>query len=159
MIKNNTTRLIVLLLLSGILMSCAHENPNQVYYPLKNNTWHRFNILKFELPVRKDMGNMDVYFIVEVTDIYENDNLDFNMVMNTPSGEERINVFQVKIKSPTGSFLGLCRGDSCGYQIPLKKNLSLPGPGVLSIEVENLNPRIETKGISGVGILLVPSGK
>ncbi|MEI6455183.1 MAG: hypothetical protein WCO93_02750 [bacterium] len=149
----------VLLILSGILIACGREKPNQVYYPLKNDTWHRFNILKFDLPIRKDMGSVDVYFTVEVTKEYEYDNLDFNMVMNTPSGEERINAFQVKIKSGTGSFLGSYHGDSCGYQMPLKKDLSLSVPGTLSIEIENLNPRIETRGISGVGILLVPSGK
>jgi gliding motility-associated lipoprotein GldH len=156
--RKKTIHLLKMILLAGILISCAREKSDQVYYPLKNDTWQRFNILKFELPVNEGNQRLDVLFFAELTQAYPFDNLDFNMVMNTPSGEERINSFQIKVNSGSGGPSGNCRGDTCLYELPLQKALFIAKPGVLTIEIENLNPRIETVGISGVGIRLIPSG-
>ena len=146
----NKNWLFIILLQILLIASCAREKGYQLYYPLKNDTWQRFNILKFEIPVSSEKVNMDVYFFAEVTKGYPFDNLNFNMVMNTPSGEERINTFQIRVRSGSGAFEGNFRGDTCRYELSLKRDLYISRKGVLSVEIENLNPRIETPGISGV---------
>jgi len=157
--KSKKHRLIILFLPVLLFAACSRDESYQLYYPLKNDAWHRFNILKFEIPITRENTNMNVYFFAEVTRSYSFDNLDFNMVMNTPSGEERINTFQIRVKSGSGDFSGNFRGDSCRYELLLKEGLYSSKKGTLTIEIENLNPRIETTGISGVGIRITPSGK
>jgi hypothetical protein len=90
---------------------------------------------------------------------FEYETLNFNMIMNTPSGEERIKEYEMKVKSKAGSFLFPCAGDSCLGQQLLKKELWISKPGVLVIEIENLTPRLRTGGIRSAGIRLEPSGK
>jgi hypothetical protein len=43
--------------------------------------------------------------------------------------------------------------------IPLKKELSIRKNGMLKISIENLNPRLSTKGIKGAGVKVQKSGK
>lgn len=75
------------------------------------------------------------------------------MIMNTPSGEERIKEYSFRIRRD-GSFTGKCTGDSCEAVISLKKEMFFSSGGILRIEIENLVPRLETKNLLGVGIRL-----
>ena len=81
------------------------------------------------------------------------------MVMNTPSGEERIHEYQLEVKSKSGDFSIECSKDSCQGMILLKREINIGKPGILKIEIENLTPHLSTTGIKGVGIRLKPSGK
>jgi len=150
-------KIIRLAILSGIVFACTSEKSYEIYYPLKNQSWNRFNILRFEIPITQTKKTFDVYFSANITRQFEFEDLIFNMVMNTPTGEERINEYQMKIKSPTGTFLGQCQQDSCINKILLKKNLLISKAGILTIEIENLTPRIVTPGVLGIGISLLPS--
>jgi len=139
------------------VLSCSSGNSYEIYYPMKNQSWERFNILKFEIPIKQAEKTFDVYFSVHISKQFEFENLNFNMVMNTPSGEERINEYQMKIRSHSGTFLGQCQQDSCINRILLKKELLITKTGTLTIEIENLTPRIITPGILGVDISLIAS--
>ena len=154
MLKMNL-RLVVLVFL--LTISCARNKPVEVYQKFENQVWPRYQTLKFEIPVIKPGNTYDIILFTNITRAFSFETLDFNMVMNTPAGEERINEYQIKIKSPVGSFLGKCGKDSCIYTIPLKKGLSINDSGILKIEIENLTPRIETSGILGMGVRLIKS--
>jgi len=157
MIIKSVKRLIKSTLLAVLFLACSSGKPYEVYYPIKNQSWNRFNILRFEIPITQNEKTFDVYFSVYINQHFEFENLSFNMVMNTPSGEERINEYKMKIKSKTGAFLGQYQQDSCINKIMLKKDLLISKTGTLTIEIENLTPRIVTPGVLGVGILLIPS--
>jgi len=146
-------RLFALTLLLGI--SCTSNKPIEVYQKFDNQSWHRYRTLKFEIPLNSSKQSYDIILFAHITKVFEFETLDFNMVMNTPSGEERINEYQLKIKSSAGSLLGKCNEDYCIYTSPLKKGISITEAGVLKIELENLTPRIETKGIVGIGVRLL----
>jgi hypothetical protein len=115
-------------------------------------------LLNFEIPIEK--GNTyDIYLFARFANDYPYETLDFNMVMNTSAGEERINEYQMEVKSKSGNFCIECSKDSCVGTILLKREINIARPGVLKIEIENLTPRILTEGILGVGIRWMPSGK
>ena len=144
------------ILLSFLATGCS-QGKTDYYHRFNNQVWQRFNILSFEVPVEKTGVPYDILFFAHHTKEYEYDNLDFNMVMTTPSGEERIREYTFTLKR-YGSFTGKCNGDSCEAVIPVKTDITFSKKGILKIEIENLVPRLEIKGLLGVGIRIVPKG-
>lgn len=151
--------LVFFLLLAAVLSGCKRNNEIISYHKFSNRTWGRFEILKFDIPILETGKSYDVYFFAHLTKNYEFDNLRFNMVMITPSGEERIKEYRFMIKDRTGGFLRACNQDSCSASVALKKGLMMEKKGILRIEIETLVPRLEIKELLGVGIRLVPSAQ
>lgn len=141
-----------------IIAGCTKNKDYVLYYPFKQHFWYRFNKLQFEIPLQNSPKGWDIYFFAHHTKDYAFDNLDFNMIMNTPAGEERIRGYHFEIKRKSGEFAGECNKDSCTATIALKKEIYLPEKGFLKIEIENLVPRLEVQGLLGVGIRMHPRG-
>jgi gliding motility-associated lipoprotein GldH len=146
-------------LLMAILTGCNKNNEVVSYHKFKNRTWNRFDIITFNLPVTDINKSFDVIFFANHTKEYEFDNLEFNMVMTTPSGEERIKEYKFLIRDKTGGFTGDCAQDSCTSSIFLKRGLRMDKKGVLRIEIETLVPRVQISALLGVGIRLVSTGQ
>jgi gliding motility-associated lipoprotein GldH len=142
------------------IFGCTRPGSGEIreYISFENNSWYRFRILSFNLPIEKPGKTYDIHFYAYYTQEFEFENLDFNMIMKTPSGEERIREYQVKIRNRDGSFTNECKSDSCEATVVLKSELSITRSGILRIELENLIPRMEINGLKGVGILLKPVG-
>ena len=162
---NNVKRLgisIFLILCSTLVgfmeISCGSSKSAELYHKFPDKIWERFNILQFEIPINK-VEFYDIFLFARLTPDFAYETLNFNMIMNTPSGEERINEYQMKVKSNAGIFCIECSKDSCQGSILLKKEIKISKPGTLKIEIENLTPKIVTEGVLGVGIRLIPSGK
>ncbi len=163
MYKQRCTNVVVLLnilLLATALTGtgCDKKKGAEIYHRFPDKSWARFNLLSFEIPIEK-MDACNIYLFARFDPGFQYETLDFNMIMNTPSGEERIKEYRMEVKSKKGEFSIECDKDSCEGTILLKKEIMLSKPGILKIEIENLIPRIATEGILGVGIRVVPSGK
>jgi gliding motility-associated lipoprotein GldH len=142
-------------LLLFVVYGCSDNNDVMVYQKFKDQTWSRFDLLHFNIPVKAAEKNYDVFLFIHHTAEYEFDNLDFNMIMTTPSGEERIKEYHMDIRRKDGGFIGQCSKDSCEVSVALKKGLKLT-KGILNLEIENLVPRMQIKGLLGLGIRLQP---
>ena len=147
--------LLILLILTG----CKKNNEIIRYHKFNDRTWNRFEKIRFDIPVLDIDKRYDVFFFANHTKDYEFDNLEFNMIMTTPSGEERIKEYLFLLKNKTGGFTGTCSADSCTASIPLKKGLRMEKKGMLKIEVETLVPRLQIHALLGIGIRIVPSGQ
>ena len=143
--------ILILIIVSG----CSKNNDYFSYHKFNDQTWSRFNVLQFEIPVNTTEKIYDISLIVSHSKEYEFDYLDFNMIMTTPSGEERIREYHLDIKRKDGKFTGKCNDDSCEVSVVLKRELNLT-KGILTLEIENLVPRMEIKGLLGIGIRLHP---
>lgn len=154
-------RVAVLTLLLGfaVLTACNRIRPVEVYHRFEYRSWQRFDILVFEVPVKEAGKSYDVVFFARLTHEFAYKDMGINMIMNTPSGEERIGEYMLKIKSPSGLFLEKFKGDSSESRIVLKRGLYCSKAGVIKLEIENLTPRMQTEGILGAGICLTESGK
>jgi len=159
MVKNNNIMYIVLILSTILVSSCKKQDPVDFYHKFENQSWYRFNHLLFEIPVTDSRKSWDIYFFVRHTKEYEFGTLDFNMVMNTPSGEERIKEYHLQMKKSEGGLAGACPGDSCEAVIALKKGISFGKQGKLKIDIESLVPRLNLDGLMGAGIRMVPQTK
>jgi gliding motility-associated lipoprotein GldH len=155
----NTLLIIAAAGLAGLSACSGKPEAKELYHRFPDGNWPRFNILSFEIPVTEAGKTCDLYLFATFTKNFRYETLNFNMVMNTAAGEERIKEYEMAVRGRTGAFNGECRGDSCRVTMLLKKEL-LPGkPGILKLEIENLTPRLNTEGVAGVGIRLVSSGK
>ena len=137
------------------LAACSHEKPleKRIYFPA--GSWPRYNILKFELPVTGNERSIDVIFELRCKRSFIYDELPLNMVLNTPSGEERIKEYKLQIRDKNGSYTGILSGDTCITSIFLKRKLYCSRKGGLKVEIENLNPRLETEGVISAGLILI----
>jgi gliding motility-associated lipoprotein GldH len=147
--------LFIVLIFSG----CKKNNEIISYHKFNDRTWNRFEKINFDIPILNIDKQYDVYFFANHTKDYEFDNLRFNMIMTTPSGEERIKDYKFLVKNETGGFIGKCSQDSCTESIALKKGLQFEKKGMLRIEIETLVPRLQINNLLGVGIRLIPSGQ
>jgi gliding motility-associated lipoprotein GldH len=139
-------------------MGCSREKPTELYHKFPENHWERYNILSFEIPVEKVNKPVDILLFARFTPEFIYETLDFNMILKS-AGEERINEYQMKVKSRGGMFLGKMNQDTSEVVLALKRQFNPGKPGIVIIEIENLTPRLTTEGINGVGIRMVPSGK
>ena len=147
------TSLLALLWLSA----CKGPEPEELYYPMPEKSWDRYNILRFELPVKEKGVTADVVLFGIFNDQFEYQTLNFSMNMKTPSGEERINEFEWKIRTKEGTFEGEKTERGQMVSILLKRQLNLADTGLLILDIENLVPRLRTLGVEGIGIRLVNS--
>lgn len=150
-----TPTLLALLTFILLLTGCRKDKDIISYHTFPNRAWYRYEILKFAIPITNIEKSYDIYFFARHTMDYPFDNLSFNMVMTTPSGEERINEYPFTLKR-NDRFTGKCNSDSCEAEVPLKTDIHFDKKGILVIEIENLVPRLQAPGLLGVGIRMRP---
>jgi len=146
-----------LLTLALHFSGCNSEKETGIYYPMKNRTWDRFNVLDFSLPVQVTDKYHDLVLYIWFTDFYGTENLPVNVIINNPSGEERILEVLFKVRDAKDTIIIPCKADTCYDEFLIQRGLKVLEEGNLSVQIENLNPKITTPGIAGVGIKLVPS--
>ncbi len=138
--------------LTGI--SCGRDKVIESYHPFPGGIWQRYDIVKFEIPLAKTSKPVNVIFFVRTGPQFSQDHLPFNMVMNTPSGEERIMEYDLEI-TPGKEALKTGGQQDTERTMVLKRGLLITGGGKLQLEIENLVPRMKLEGISGIGIRIV----
>lgn len=146
--------ILYLTLLAGLFTACSEDKGNQVYHPLPDRTWYRFNILRFELPVEMSNQPVNLEFYTYHDRNYAFDTLSFNMVLTAPDGAERIRECRIRMKDENGAYTGTFVGDSCEKTLILTRDMVISTDGLLVVELENLIPRVRTEGLRGIGIRL-----
>ncbi|MCX6287859.1 MAG: hypothetical protein NTY96_12155 [Bacteroidetes bacterium] len=138
-----------------IVTACIRVKPAEKSISFSNKSWQRYNILKYEFPIVEMKKSYDIVFELRCAKSFAYNDLPLNMVLNTPSGEERIKEYQIQVKDKNGLFAGTLSGDTCITRLVLKKNLYCSVKGILKVEIENLNPRMETEGVYSAGLILI----
>lgn len=140
--------------LISILFSCK---PSKIYekdIPFKYNLWNRFDILNFDIPVKK-AGVYDIILKIKHTGEFPFDKLPFNMVISSPSGEERDREYEIEMRNKDGKFLAKnTQGDIFEMEYTLRKEFDFNSPGIYTIKIENLIPKIETPEIIEIGLVV-----
>ena len=148
--------LIFFVILVILFSSCKKKESIDYYHRFENQSWYRYNLLSFELPVSEPGKSWDIFFFIRHTKAYEFNTLELNKTMNTPSGEERIKEYHLDIKRKDGGFIGICTPDSCEVIVTLKNGIIIQNKGTLKIEIENLVPRLNLNGVLVAGIRITP---
>lgn len=138
-----------------LMYSCSPEKPMEKRIIFPGEYWPRFNILKFEFPVTESGKSYDFILVLRVNKSFPYEGLPLNMVLNSPSGEERIKEYLLQVKDKNGSFKGTTNGDTCIIELVLKRGLNCSSKGMMKVEIENLNPKLATEGVFSTSLLLV----
>jgi gliding motility-associated lipoprotein GldH len=150
-------RLLILYFPLFIFMpGCARQVEFDRYQSFTEKSWDRFKKVKFGIPVNKEKQYYNLVFYTYLDPRFEYRTLDFNVIINSPSGEERIKDYLLPVQTDTFNLFTQCSSDSCIAKMYLKRSLFVAKKGVLTVEIENLIPRLKTEGIHGIGISLIP---
>jgi gliding motility-associated lipoprotein GldH len=153
-VMNKALKSILIILIA--LTACKSEPAYEQLHTFKGNTWNRFDNQVFEIPVNETGKTYDIFLTMKRTAEYAYEDLPVNVVLQTPSGEERIHEFTFKLsenlKNPDSD-----TADSLTAQFELWKEILLSDKGKCTITIENLIPKIATPGIVSVGIIMKKS--
>jgi gliding motility-associated lipoprotein GldH len=123
-------------------------------HKFKNGVWERFELLNFQLPVEDSKAAFDLSVELSFTMAFPAESLYVNVVMTTPSGEERIKDYNFTVKDANGNFLGTKKDGVYRLSVPIRKGIQFNEAGICKFEIENLMPKYVTPGIIDFGIKL-----
>ena len=146
-------KMVLLLAVIGFLAAaCNNNKPVSQTHKFKNGVWERFDFLKFELPVENITAPYDISVDLHFTSGFPAESLYVNVVMTTPSGEERIKDYNLTVKDQNGNFLGTKTDGVYHLSVPIRKGIRFNEAGICKFEIENLMPKYITSGIVDFGI-------
>lgn len=142
-----------LILFSG----CQEDKSQSQITNFDGKTWPRFNFLNFEFPVEATEETWDFLVVMRVTEEFPSQAMLFNLVMNMPSGEERIREFKIDIRDKEENMLGEQKTGYYEYILPVRREVRFYESGLLKFEIENLMTKYYTPGVVEFGMVLEPS--
>lgn len=137
--------------------TCKKQDSLSLFHSFPDNTWNRFEKQEFTLMIGDISRPYDVFLILRHNDSYSDNDLYIHVIIYMPDGEERIAEYDFDVKDTNGSFLSINKNGYSEITFVLRKELRFNQEGTCTIELENLIPRIEIRGITELGIRLVKS--
>ena len=145
----------ILLAIVGFLAAaCDTGKTVSEVHKFKNGVWERFDYLNFQLPVEDSKAAFDLSVELSFTSAFPAESLYVNVVMTTPSGEERIKDYNFTVKDANGNFLGTKTEGVYRLSVRIRKGIQFNEAGICKFEIENLMPKYVTPGIIDFGINL-----
>lgn len=145
--------LIVLTGLSFSLVSCRNDKIFEQYQKMDKQSWNRFNILKFEIPVNNTQSSVDIILAIRHLPEFQVTELPINMTIYMPSGEMRSAEDVLNFTEKSGESRSECLGDLCDITFNLREDFTFSETGTVRIEIENKWPKVELPGILEVGLI------
>lgn len=136
------------------LSSCQKRTVYRQFHEFDNYTWGRFDKVTFTFPVEEDGITADITLSIRYLEQYPYDDLPMNIILTTPSGEERIIERIVKLKDENGKFKGSIAGSYWDQKEVLWKGFYFNRVGIYNIEFENLNPRPGIPALVDIGLII-----
>lgn len=139
------------------LVSCSKGPVFEKNFTFQNNTWDRFNQIHFSFPVEDTESVYSISLLLKPTKDFEYPSMPVYIILQTPSGEERMDEVKVQVKQGN-SFIETEKDKPMVYKTVLWKELSITEKGNCKLSIENMVPKIQTFGLEQIGIL-VEKGK
>lgn len=146
--------LIIALFSMILLSSCQKKTIFREFHEFENYQWGRFDKLKFEISIEEEGINADIILAVRHLEVYPYDDLPMNLILTTPTGEERIIEKTIVLKDESGKFKGSVAGSYWDQEEVLWKNFYFNHKGTYILELENLNPRPSIPGLVDLGLIV-----
>jgi gliding motility-associated lipoprotein GldH len=156
-ISKRANRVLLISLMALILFSCGERKLFEQYQKFEKQSWHRFNILKFEVPVSDTINPYDIDLAIRHLPEFNVSEFNINMTIYLPSGEMRTAIHELKFTDKEGKQLSECLGDFCDLSLNLRKEFIFNSAGTVRIEIENKWSKIELPGILEVGLIIKKS--
>lgn len=136
-----------------LLFSCSRGPVYESYHSFKDDIWNRFDIVKFNIPLNEENKAYDFYFTVKYTSDFAESSLPVYLIMNTPTGEERMREIPIQTNRPENKE-ELQPDSTRMIRIPVWKGVSISDKGTCIVSVETIYPKIQAMGIEKIGIVV-----
>lgn len=146
--------LVFIVMIFTLTTTCKKQDSLTLFHSFPNNTWSRFEKQQFTLMIGDISRPYDVYLILRHDDSYPFNNLYIHVILYMPDSEERVAEYDFDVKDTNGDFLSVTKNGYREITFMLRKGLRFTQEGPCTIELENLIPRIEIRGIKELGIRL-----
>ena len=120
---------------------------------MEKQSWNRFNILKFEIPVNDTQSSVDIMLAIRHLPEFQVKELPINLTIYMPTGEMRSAEEVLNFTEKSGESRSECLGDLCDITFILREDFTFSEPGKVRIEIENKWPKVELPGILEVGLI------
>ncbi len=137
-----------------LLFSCQRGVIYKEFHKFDNYTWARFDKVTFSIPVENAGTTADIVFTIRHITQYPYKNLPVNIILTTPSGEERIIKKDIRLKDENEEFKGKVAGDLWDVEEVLWPAFYFTEAGTYTLEFENLIPKMGIPGLADIGIYL-----
>lgn len=151
-------RLILLIFLPMLTISCDRQLVYKEYRTFDNVSWNRLNILEFNVPVNAG-EELDFFLFLRHHTYFPYDNLFVNITFYSPSGDMRSAEYDFKLKDEKGKWLADGMGELWDIELPIRQNMLFAVSGVCKVRVENKYSKTETPGIVEIGLIARKSKK
>jgi len=140
-----------------ILVGCHQDNSISQIRNFTDSTWQRFDYLNFDFQIEEIGEPYNILVLLRTTEDFPSQSLIINLVMNLPSGEERIREYKLEVKNGDGEMLGEKKAGYYERFISIRKEMKFNETGLMKFEIENLMSKYYTPGVVEFGIVLEPS--
>ncbi|HHN47684.1 MAG TPA: hypothetical protein ENN08_01890 [Bacteroidales bacterium] len=151
--KHKIQLLVLLLLILGFY-SCDPKQPFEDIHTFPDATWHRFDILSFDLPIKKTADEYTIMVVIRHTAALEHDRIPVHFIMTLPWGEERIWEQTFVIRDRDGNYQGVKKDGVYEIVTPVRTRMSFREDGTCTITAEQFIPKYNTQGIVAFGLRL-----
>ncbi|HLN53875.1 MAG TPA: hypothetical protein VK212_09210 [Lentimicrobium sp.] len=131
---------------------CSKRNVYREFHEFDNYTWNRFDKVTFNVPIDKTDFTADIILTVRYLDQFPYGEIPLQVILKTPSGEERIIERTVKVKDEKGDFIGSVAGSYWDLDEVLWKSFYFNQQGNYTLEFENIIPYMGIPGIVDLGL-------
>jgi gliding motility-associated lipoprotein GldH len=142
----------VIIIISLLILAC---DPNRVYEEntlIAEHNWNRNDILQFTVNITDTVGSYNLYVNIRNGGSYSYRNLFLFIDTYAPTGQWVRDTIECVLANEKGKWLGSGLGDIYSIQIPYKKNVRFPYPGMYTFKFEQAMRTEELSNVYDVGL-------
>ena len=158
-VTNNSKRLILILGVFLVFISCDSNRVFDEYKSLENNSWPQAESIKFRAEITDTISRNNLYVTIRNNKLYPYSNLFLITNVIFPNGKKIVDTLQYEMTDKNGKFLGQGISEIKHSKLLLKENIIFPISGQYSFSIwqamrknGEVNGVSQLQGISDVGL-------
>ena len=153
------SRIILILVLGVLFISCDSNRVFDEYKSITNNSWSQDHSINFKFEITDTISKNNLFINVRNSNQYQFSNLYIISSINFPNGKKIVDTLQYEMTDKNGKFLGNGISEIKHSKLLLKENIIFPISGQYSFSIwqamrknGEVNGVSQLQGISDVGL-------
>tara|TARA_B100000780_G_scaffold89111_1_gene61433 strand:- start:12405 stop:12908 length:504 start_codon:yes stop_codon:yes gene_type:complete len=158
-VTNNSKRLILLLGVFFVFISCDSKSVFDEYKSLENNSWSQAEPINFQAKITDTISKNNLYVTIRNNKLYPYSNLFLITNVIFPNGKKIVDTLQYEMADKNGKFLGNGISEIKHSKLILKENIIFPISGTYTVSIRqamrnngSINGINQLQGITDVGL-------
>jgi gliding motility-associated lipoprotein GldH len=154
---NSKLIILIAITLSFAISSCRQDEVFRKYQKLDNYQWNKDKNIVYNFEINDIKNIYDVLIAIRHTPQYPYANLQLNMSIISPSGQERTKDHDLYIRNNNGSFKGEGMGDIYDVEFLALEKINFTEQGKYTVELHSLMPKYSTPALMEIGLIIKKS--